>query len=435
MSVATPSIPEPGRRIVSRVLLPVAVVASATGLLAWASWRAWAPLPAVEATAVIVRPVALQGAASDAGSASAASGAAARAASTASASGPVVQAPGWIEPAPFPVTASALVPGIVSEVLVLEGDRVDAGQVVARLVDDQFRIMLARADAELRMREAERDAMQDELTRKRKLLSSGAVSAGEVARLDLKVQGASAACDQAKAMRDDAALALERTLVRAPSAGLVMARLAAPGSFVGMDAGTAGVVQLFDPASLQVRTDVPLADAGRLAPGQRAEVQVDALPGRTVPGRIVRLVQQADIAKNTVQAKVLLEDPPEGLFPDMLARVRIRTGAASAGGPSAGGSDGSSARSEVVVPESACAGAATRDDGLRVAQIPVISDIRDGIGSVEMRAVTLAPTDDGTGWTVAIDGLRPGDLVAPSASGYAGRTVRVNAATGGNHDR
>jgi len=432
MSVATPSIPEPGRRFASRVLLPIVVVASAGALLAWASWRAWAPLPAVDATAVIVRPVALQSAASDAGSAP---GSPARTVGATTATGPVVQAPGWIEPAPFPVTASALVPGIVREVLVLEGDRVESGQVVARLVDDQFRIMLARADAELRMRQAERDAMQDELTRKSKLLSSGAVSTGEVARLDLKVQGASAACDQAKAMRDDAALALERTLVRAPSAGLVMARLAAPGSFVGMDADTAGVVQLFDPASLQVRTDVPLADAGRLAPGQRAEVQVDALPGRTVAGRIVRLVQQADIAKNTVQAKVLLEDPPEGLFPDMLARVRIRTGAATASGPSMAGAGGGSARSEVVVPESACSDASTRDDGLRVAQIPVIADVRDGIGTVELRSVTLAPTDDGTGWTVAIDGLRPGDLVAPSASGYAGRTVRVRTTEGGAHDR
>jgi RND family efflux transporter MFP subunit len=431
MSVATASIPEPGRRIASRVLLPVAVVASAGALLAWASWRTWAPLPAVDATAVIVRPAAFRGAASDAGSAP---GAPSRATGAAPASGPVVQAPGWIEPAPFPVTASALVPGIVREILVLEGDRVESGQVVARLVDDQFRIMLARADAELRMRQAERDAMQDELSRKSKLLRSGAVSAGEVARLDLKVQGASAACDQAKAMRDDAALALERTLVRAPSAGLVMARLAAPGSFVGMDAGTAGVVQLFDPASLQVRTDVPLADAGRLAPGQRAEVQVDALPGRTVAGRIVRLVQQADIAKNTVQAKVLLEDPPEGLFPDMLARVRIRTGAAAAGSSPAAGAVGGAARSEVVLPESACAGASARDDGLRVARIPVISDVRDGIGTVELRTVMLAPTDDGTGWTVAIEGLRPGDLVAPSASAYAGRAVRVSAAAGGTHE-
>lgn len=418
MSVQTPSIPMPGPRLASRLVLPSVIVGGALALLAWSSWRAWAPLPVVDALAVAVRA-----AAPNAGGSAA----------SAKAAGPVVQAPGWIEPAPFPVTASALVPGIVREVLVLEGDTVDAGQVVATLIDDQFRIMLARADAELRMREAERDAMKDEFDRKSKLLASGAVSAGEVARLGLKVQGASAACDQAKSMRDDAALALERALVRAPSAGVVMARLAAPGSSVGMDAETAGVVQLFDPKSLQVRTDVPLADAGRLAPGQRAEVQVDALPGRTVQARIVRLVQQADIAKNTVQAKVLLEDPPEGLFPDMLARVRIRTGG-SAGTATAGSVDGvRSQRSEVVVPESACIGATMRDDGLRIARLPVIADLRDGVGVVEMREVTLAPSDDGSGWTVALEGLRPGDLVAVDAADHAGRTVRVRTSGGAAH--
>ena len=418
MSAPVPHIPMPGRRLASRLVLPSVIVGGAVALLSWSSWRAWAPLPVVNAL-----PVAVRAAAQESGGS----------ATSAKAAGPVVQAPGWIEPAPFPVTASALVPGIVREVLVLEGDTVDAGQVVATLIDDQFRIMLARADAELRMREAERDGMKDEFDRKSKLLTSGAVSAGEVARLGLKVQGASAACDQAKSMRDDAALALERTLVRAPSAGVVMARLAAPGSSVGMDAETAGVVQLFDPTSLQVRTDVPLADAGRLAPGQRAEVQVDALPGRTVQARIVRLVQQADIAKNTVQAKVLLEDPPEGLFPDMLARVRIRTGG-SAGAATAGSGDTARGnRAEVVVPESACSGATMRDDGLRIARLPVIADLRDGVGIIEMREVTLAPSDDGSGWTVALEGLRPGDLVAVDAADRAGRTVRVRTSEGAAH--
>jgi hypothetical protein len=90
-----------------------------------------------------------------------------------------------------------------------------------------------------------------------------------------------------------------------------------------MDPSTAAVAQLFDPNNLQVRTDVPLADAGKLRVGQQALVQFDSLPGQTVRGRVLRLVQQADIAKNTLQAKVLLENPPLGLVPDMLARVRI----------------------------------------------------------------------------------------------------------------
>jgi hypothetical protein len=74
-----------------------------------------------------------------------------------------------------------------------------------------------------------------------------------------------------------------------------------------------------------------------------------------------------------------------------------------------------------------------RDDGLRIARLPVIADLRDGVGVVEMREVTLAPSDDGSGWTVALEGLRPGDLVAVDAADHAGRTVRVRTSGGAAH--
>jgi len=61
-----------------------------------------------------------------------------------------VQASGWLEPAPFPVYVSALVAGVVEEVLVLEGQAVKPGQVVARLIDDRARIAVRDAEAELK---------------------------------------------------------------------------------------------------------------------------------------------------------------------------------------------------------------------------------------------------------------------------------------------
>lgn len=66
-----------------------------------------------------------------------------------------VQASGWIEPDPFPLHVTALAGGIVEELLVQESDRVTAGQIVARLVDDEARIARDAAVAELGIREAE----------------------------------------------------------------------------------------------------------------------------------------------------------------------------------------------------------------------------------------------------------------------------------------
>ena len=67
----------------------------------------------------------------------------------------LVQAAGWIEPDPFLVHVTALAGGIVEEVLVQESDVVEADQVVARLVDDEARLAVARITAELAQSQAQ----------------------------------------------------------------------------------------------------------------------------------------------------------------------------------------------------------------------------------------------------------------------------------------
>lgn len=421
MTLPSTSIPMPRSRTLTRVALPTLIVATAVALLAWASWRAWAPLTVVVVEPVVVRTTTV----GEATPTQPPQGA-----------GPVIQAPGWIEPSPFPTRVAALVPSVVKEVLVLEGDTVTTGQVVATLVDDEERLALRRADAEVLLRSSELAALQDEVDRKARLLATGAVSQGEVTRLGFRRDGARATLAQSEVARDEAQLSLERTQVRAPITGVVMARLATPGALVGMLPEDSTLLQMFDPSSLQVKVDVPLADAGRLAAGQRASVQVDALPGKVIVGRVIRLVQQADIAKNTVQVKVLLESPPLGLVPDMLARVRIETGAIRTGDDAVSGSAG---RTEIVAPERALAGLAMNASGSRTGTVAVVIDVRDGVGTVQMRAIDAASTADAQGWTLVMSGLRPGDLivVGDSRSLAEGQSVRVKELTAlgtGGHD-
>ena len=73
---------------------------------------------------------------------------------------------------------------------------------------------------------------------------------------------------------------------------------------------SAQAVRLYDPARLQVHVDVPLADAGKVSVGQRANIVVGVLPDRTFEGEIARIVPQADIRRNTLQVKVRIADPP-----------------------------------------------------------------------------------------------------------------------------
>jgi ribonuclease R len=129
----------------------------------------------------------------------------------------------------------------------------------------------------------------------------------EVARLARRVEAMDASVKAAEAALAMARLTLERTSVRAPSAGTVMARRATPGGAVGM-ADAMPLFELYDPAHLQVRADVPLAEVGSVGTGDRAEVRVDAFPDRTMRGEVTRFVHLADVAKNTVQVKVRLDE-------------------------------------------------------------------------------------------------------------------------------
>ncbi len=421
-----PTIPAPPRRIVTRLVVPGVLVAGAVAALAWSGWRTLLPAPAVAVVPVSVR------AADGADAGGGASGAAQPVAE-----GAPVQAPGWVEPSPFPIMVPALTPGIVRTVNVLEGDRVDAGQVLVELVDDEQRIAVRLAEAALAETRARVAEMQDELGRKSRLVETGAASAGEVARLRLRIDAMQAAAGAAEAEAAMRALALERTRVRAPAAGVVMVRNAVPGMAAGAMQDAKPLIELYDPAQLQVRADMPLADAGRVVAGDRAEVTAEVLPGRTFRGEVVRVVHQADIAKNTVQAKVRIVDPAPELKPDMLARVRIfprggagataATGAGKPGAPRAAPS-----KSALWVPDASVARDASG------AAVLAVEDLEGGVGILVRRTVEPGAARDG--WTEVRSGLRAGDLVAAdhASAPRAGSRVRPtetwrDAPEGGSH--
>jgi RND family efflux transporter MFP subunit len=75
-----------------------------------------------------------------------------------------VQAPGWVEADPFPTYVSGLATGIVDKVLVLEGQAVKAGDVVVKLIEDDARLALDQARADLEKRQAERSVYEAALT-------------------------------------------------------------------------------------------------------------------------------------------------------------------------------------------------------------------------------------------------------------------------------
>ncbi|HRS28177.1 MAG TPA: hemolysin D, partial [Phycisphaerae bacterium] len=132
-------VPVPKARWKTRVLLPGAILCITAATLLMTAWRALWP-----ATPVRVAPVVLKTGVQPAGKV-------------------IVQAPGWVEADPFPTAVTALADGVVAEVLVLEGQRVEPNQVVARLIADEARLALAKAESALHAAAADVAAAQAEL--------------------------------------------------------------------------------------------------------------------------------------------------------------------------------------------------------------------------------------------------------------------------------
>jgi RND family efflux transporter MFP subunit len=498
-------VPTPKRRWVTRLIVPLAILLATLALIAYAARDLLLPATPVQ----VVRATALAG--------GTASGPVDVGASTPSAPTSVVaQAPGWVEPDPYPIFVTALADGIVERVLVLEGEEVEPGQPLVELVRTDAALALEQAQAALTRQEAVLAAAETEFDEPVALVRAEAVArAGlaeaeaALARLDAQVaqeearlaelaaaydrlasvgaqsasaqqveaaeyraqsQGAvveatrqlrpvlEAGVEQARAelaaaardlelktalrrARDEAAagvvaarvrvaeaqLRLDRMTIYSPAAGTVMSRLVAPGDklMLGGDGmHTAHAIHLYDPGTLQVRVDVPLADAASVGVGQEAVIVVDVLPDVEFRGVVTRLVHQADIGKNTVQFKVAISDPSPLLTPDMLARVKFYGRPRPGGDPIAGGAGQAGTGSTgglVSISRSAIVDA----DGE-----PYVWWVSPTDSRLVRRPVTLG-RERADGAVEVRSGLNPGDAVVnnPDPSLSEGERVRITNAS------
>jgi membrane fusion protein (multidrug efflux system) len=200
----------------------------------------------------------------------------------------------------------AKVGGEVRQIFVEEGDAVREGQVLARLDGDRLRLDLAQTEANLR--KLERD-----YKRQLELSEKGLVAKGtaENAKFDL---------DALRASYDSARLELSYTEIRAPIPGVVSARHIKIGNTIKPNDPTFKVTNL-DPLIAFVH--VPEKEFRKLAPGQAADVVVDALGGEHFAGTISRISPTVDPQTGTFRARVEVPDATRHLKPGMFARVNI----------------------------------------------------------------------------------------------------------------
>jgi HlyD family secretion protein len=360
-----------------------------------------------------------------------------------------VVASGHVE-APHRVGLGATIVATVKRVAVIEGDRVEAGQVLVELVDAEALAQRAQAEAaeqqaRWRLRQldevdapvAEQALAQAEVTlahaqrqlgRDEALLAQGFIGPAAVDDSRKAVELAQSQRDAARRQRDAAASAgTARAIARlaldeaqaaaraarareadrqivAPVAGTIIDRSVEPGDVVQpgrvlltlSPSGGTQLVLLLDEKHL-----------ASVAVGQSALASADAFPDERFAARVAEVSPEVDVQRGAVQVKLDVPVPPGYLRQDMTVSVDIAV---------------DSRRDTLVVPPAAVGDAATAHpwvlrvvDG-RIARTPVATGL-DGAGGVEI-----------------VRGLNTGDRVIVRADGAPanGHPARARVVDGGD---
>ncbi|MEN6540677.1 MAG: efflux RND transporter periplasmic adaptor subunit [Mizugakiibacter sp.] len=323
-------------------------------------------------------------------------------------------------------TVSAQITGTLTEVLIEEGDRVKAGQVLARLDDTAQRANLATAEAGLaaaqallgqyqaQLAQARRDLVRQQDLIGRKLTSQQALENArtQVETLTAQLAAQRGQIELARAQVRGAQVQLDYTVVRAPFAGVVTDKAAQVGEIVSpLSAGggftRTGVGTIVDMDSLEIEVDVNEAYIGRVKAGQPVAAVLDAYPDWKIPAEVIAIIPAADRSKATVKVRIALKAKDPRIVPDMGVKVSFLEE------PSARGAT-AQAPAGVLVPASALVQRDGRDvvfviDGERARRRAVtpgqaFADMRQITGGLDVgeRVVRAPPAELADGARIAV---------------------------------
>jgi RND family efflux transporter MFP subunit len=188
--------------------------------------------------------------------------------------------------------------------------------------------------------------------------------------------------------------------IESPASGYIIERNALPNVYVQPDTKLYTIADL---SSIWVYANVFQNDVGRLKPGDRAQVTVDAYPGRKFNGRIDQILPDVDQATRTVRVRLIFSNPGIMLKPGMYVDVDMSAPLGR----------------RLVVPSSGVLQAGNRQ----------IAFIDHGQGSLEPREIETGPRLDDS--IVVLKGLKAGDRIVSSANFLIDSEAQLQGSMGG----
>jgi multidrug efflux system membrane fusion protein len=206
------------------------------------------------------------------------------------------------------------------------GDRVIAGQVLARVRPADVDEQVNRARAQLAEAQAGRGAAQATFERARQLYEERSLTRPEFEEAQAALEAMQARVDGAQAMVRSAEIVGADTALRSPLDGIVLARRVEVGSLVAP--GTVAFV-VADVTRVKAVFGAPDTLVGSLRIGSAVPVTVEAVPGRSFQGRISRIAPVADPLTRIFDVELTMDNADRALRPGMIASVAIAADQAS----------------------------------------------------------------------------------------------------------
>ena len=286
--------------------------------------------------------------------------------------------------------------GKIVQRLVNVGDRVEVGEVIARLDENDLQLAENSAKAAVASARSRRDVARDNFERGKALLPQAIISQQAYDTRLNELDAAASALDSVEAQLRLATNSVEYATLKADKAGVVTSVMGEPGQVVSTGQT---IITLAQAGETEIAVAVPEQDSGHLAIGQPAKITLWAGPRVSIAGRIREIAGQADPTSRTYAIRISIPEAPPIMRLGMTATVTLRIDDEAAA---------------LVVPVAAL----TESDGSSVVFV-----VEPANKTVRKTPITVAGTaEDGVRIT---SGLNPGDLVVIAGAQFLRDGMRV----------
>lgn len=231
------------------------------------------------------------------------------------------------------VDISAKVSGEILAIKAIEGDTVEAGEVLVILDGEQYKAMRDRAKSQILGAQAEVKLATSEWERAKELFTKNLISQAELEMAEAKLESAQSMLQQAAASLTETEDALSKTVLKAPLDGVIIRKNKDVGEMaLGSQFQADLILGLADLSKMEAQVDVNENDIINVSLGDTSAVEIDAFQDTTFRGLVSEISHSATM-KGTgsidevtnYQVKILLIDKLPSFRPGMSATADIRT--------------------------------------------------------------------------------------------------------------